>query len=1048
MMLSLLLAMALSGEAVADPPANTVTLCESAAGGIRTEVLRPAANGNGAAIVYVHGGNWYDDEGLKAQFGLTDPVSAGSRAELNQLAAHGYTVLVPHYRGSPRFQFPIHIIDLKCAVRALRARAAELRIDPDRLGVMGASAGGHLASLLGLAGPSAGWDTGPYPTVSSRPNAVAELSAPSDLTGPIPPLGIAIAKAVFGTAETGAPALQAASPTHYISSDAPPFLIVHGEDDPIVPPVLSRLLYDKLRAAGVPATLIMVRHAGHDLRPVNGAAETEPSAAELTRRLLEFFDSELLEPAGDGHHTARPAIDRDVLRSDLDTLAADDMQGRKPGTPGHDRARAFVLRRLQESGIQPVNGTFESPFTFTTRREPQLTQHGTNIVGLVRGTRRPDVSIVISAHYDHVGVVNGQVFNGADDNASGTAGLFALAKYFAEHPPAHTLVFAALDAEEQGLRGARAFLQSPPAPISSIVLNVNLDMMGRDTGNTLFAAGTAQNPFLKPLVERVAARAPITLRLGHDGPGAPKVEDWTRESDHYAFHERGIPFVYFGVEDEQQHHRPTDDAATITWPFYGNAVATVLDAVREFDAHAGDIAAQRIAPRPEQFSDAVKAFIRTDAPVIALTHARVIDGTGAPARANQTIVIREGNIAQLGEDGLVKPPADATVIDLSGKTVIPGLVMMHEHLYYPTGPGVYGQLGQSFIRLYLAGGVTTMRTGGNVNGFMDLKLKRLVDEGQQPGPAIDATAPYLNGPNSFLQMRALDGPDDARRQVEYWADMGATSFKAYMNITRAELAAAVEQAHKRGMKVTGHLCSVTYAEAADLGIDDLEHGFFAATDFVAGKQPDACPGQAKGQQAVAALDEKSPAFATLVKTLVDKHVALTSTLPVFETFTPGRPAPPGIDVLVPELKQQIEQLRERVAKNSQSVYGTLLPRAMALERAFARAGGLLLAGTDPTGGGGVIPGYSDQRELELLVEAGFTPLEAITIGTLNGARYLGRDARIGTIAAGKQADLVVIDGDPAANIADVRKVELVFKQGVAFDPAKLIASVTGKVGLW
>ena len=204
-----------------------------------------------------------------------------------------------------------------------------------------------------------------------------------------------------------------------------------------------------------------------------------------------------------------------------------------------------------------------------------------------------------------------------------------------------------------------------------------------------------------------------------------------------------------------------------------------------------------------QFSDQVRSFIKVDAPVVALTNARVIDGTGAPARAGQTLILQGGAIARIGDASRIKTPEGAAVIDLTGKTVMPGLVMVHEHLYYPNGPGVYGQLGQSFIRLYLAGGVTTMRTGGNVNGFMDLNLKRLIDAGQQPGPAIDATAPYLNGPNEFLQMRALAGADDARRQVAYWADMGATSFKAYMHITRADLGAAIQEAHKRGMKVTG-----------------------------------------------------------------------------------------------------------------------------------------------------------------------------------------------------------------------------------------------------
>jgi imidazolonepropionase-like amidohydrolase len=460
------------------------------------------------------------------------------------------------------------------------------------------------------------------------------------------------------------------------------------------------------------------------------------------------------------------------------------------------------------------------------------------------------------------------------------------------------------------------------------------------------------------------------------------------------------------------------------------------------------VAAATVAAQPPQFSNPVRGFIKTDAPVIALVNARVIDGTGAAAKHNQTVIIRAGNIAEIGDSARVKAPDGATTIDLTGKSIIPGLVMVHEHLYYPTGPGVYGQLGGSFIRLYLAGGVTTMRTGGNVNGFMDLKLKELIEKGQAAGPAIDATAPYLNGPNTFQQMRDMKDAGEARRHVAYWADMGATSFKAYMQISRDQLRAAVEEAHKRGLKVTGHLCSVTYAEAAEIGIDNLEHGFLASTDFVSGKAPDTCPGQQAGQRAIAALDENGEPFKALVKKLIDRKVTLTSTLTVFETFTPGRPPPPGLDVLLPELKQQFEAGYQRTAQSQTSIYTTLFPKALALERAFARAGGTLIAGTDPTGGGGVVPGYSNQRQLELLVEAGFTPLEAIRIGTLNGATYLGRADRVGSIAVGKQADLVVVDGDPSATISDVRKVQTVFKQGVGFDPAKLIASVSGKVGLW
>lgn len=465
-------------------------------------------------------------------------------------------------------------------------------------------------------------------------------------------------------------------------------------------------------------------------------------------------------------------------------------------------------------------------------------------------------------------------------------------------------------------------------------------------------------------------------------------------------------------------------------------------------AVAFGLAALAAAQSPPQFSDSVRAFVKVDAPIVALTNVRVIDGTGGPARENQSLVIRRGAIAELGDAARVKAPEGATVVDLTGKSVMPGIVMVHEHTYYPTGPGVYGQLGESFVRLYLAGGVTTMRTAGNANGVMDLELKRQIDEGRHPGPAMDATAPYLNGPDGLLQMHALKDAADARRQVRYWADMGATSFKAYMNITRDELGASIKEAHARGLKITGHLCSVTYTEAADLGIDNLEHGFFASTDFVTGKKPDTCPARVDVQRTIASLDENGAPFKALVRKLIDRHVALTSTLTVFETFTPGRPKPPGLDVLLPELRQNFEQAYQRTSQNTQSPYSTLLPKDMKLEYAFAKAGGLLIAGTDPTGGGGVVPGYSNQRQIELLVEEGFTPLEAIKIATLNGATYLGRQAKVGSIAVGRQADLVVIDGDPSKDISDVRKVDTVFKQGVGFDPAKLIASVSGKVGLW
>lgn len=455
------------------------------------------------------------------------------------------------------------------------------------------------------------------------------------------------------------------------------------------------------------------------------------------------------------------------------------------------------------------------------------------------------------------------------------------------------------------------------------------------------------------------------------------------------------------------------------------------------------------AQRPALSNAVRQQYVAVDTAVLALTHVRVIDGTGAPAKADQTVIVRDGRIASIGNASSAQIPAGAQVMDLTGKSLIPGLVMVHEHLYYPTGPGVYANLSESFSRLYLAGGVTTMRTGGNMNGFGEIDVKKSIDAGTRAGPFIDATAPYLEGPGlNLAQVHELTGPDDAKKLIEYWSGIGATSLKAYMHITREELKTSLDEGHRRGMKLTGHLCSVTYREAANLGIDNLEHGFFASTDFVPNKQPDVCPGQGVGQQAMNAVDPNGEPIKALMRDLIAKHVAITSTLTVFETYTPGRPIPPGLDVLDPILRDQFLSNKARTDRNPNSIYATLYPKMAKLEVDYLRMGGTLLVGTDPTGGGGVVAGFSNQRALELLVDAGLTPLEAIKVGTMNGATFLGRGALVGSIAAGKQADLVVVDGDPSTTIADMRKVSMVFKQGVGYDPAKLIASVKGRVGLF
>jgi imidazolonepropionase-like amidohydrolase len=440
-------------------------------------------------------------------------------------------------------------------------------------------------------------------------------------------------------------------------------------------------------------------------------------------------------------------------------------------------------------------------------------------------------------------------------------------------------------------------------------------------------------------------------------------------------------------------------------------------------------------------------------PVVALVHVRVIDGTGAPAKAGQTIVFENGVISAVGDTANTHPPAGARELDLSGHTVYPGLVGMHEHLFYPSGGGsmpVYHEQAFSAPRLYLASGITTMRTAGSLEPYTDINIKHMIETGSLAGPKMDVTGPYIEGPGSFsIQMPRVETPEQARRLVDYWVKEGATSFKAYMNISRDSLRAAIEEAHRHGLKITGHLCSVGFTEAAELGIDDLEHGLLTDTEFTPGKKPDICPAGGRSLSSIDALDVKGPEIEQLIRTLVSHHVAITSTLAVFEAFIPGRPPLEKrvFDTMSPQAATSYLLSKERATEHPRTDMPHAFEKEMEFEREFVRNGGLLIAGCDPTGNGGALPGFGDQRNLELLVEAGFTPEEAIRIYTLNGAEYLGQANRIGSIAVGKAADLVVVEGDPSAHMADVERVQYVFKDGVGYDSAKLIESVRGLVGI-
>ena len=461
------------------------------------------------------------------------------------------------------------------------------------------------------------------------------------------------------------------------------------------------------------------------------------------------------------------------------------------------------------------------------------------------------------------------------------------------------------------------------------------------------------------------------------------------------------------------------------------------------------LAVQAFAQAPQSPTD-TERYTLFHAPVTLLRNAQLYDGTGSAPREHMSVLIRDGRIASVAPDAELKAPAGALVKDLAGGALMPGFVLLHEHLFYPTERGSYGAFFQSFPLLYLAGGVTTMRTAGSMSPYADLNTWKDIRDGKAPGPDLDVTAPFLNGIQAFVaQVPRLASADDAVRQVGYWADVGATSYKGYMHLTREQLDAIVKAAHERKAKVTAHLCAVTYAEATAMGIDNLEHGFFAASDFVDGKQPDACPSGDAVPKSLDALAVDDPRMAALQRQMIERKVALTSTLTIFETFSFGRPMAPAaaLDLLMPQLREQYVLRYTAIQRGGTNPHGRILPKNMIWEKRFHDAGGLLVAGTDPTGYGGVIPGYSSLRQFELLREAGFDATTTVKVMTANGATYLGRSADIGRVAPGLRADLVAFAAPLDAAKSALPEVAWTMKGGRAWDRAKILNAWKGQVGL-
>jgi len=465
-----------------------------------------------------------------------------------------------------------------------------------------------------------------------------------------------------------------------------------------------------------------------------------------------------------------------------------------------------------------------------------------------------------------------------------------------------------------------------------------------------------------------------------------------------------------------------------------------------------------VASVAAQQPGAAPNFIRENAPIIVLTHVELIDGTSSAPQSDQAVIIDHGKIAAIGVTGSVTVPSGAKLIDATGKTVIPGIVGMHEHIFYPAsgdGPLTAVEQFYSFPPLYLASGVTTARTTGSMDPYGDLAVKARVDSGKMLGPKFYLSTPYLQGAPSLIpQMYELRDAEDARAFVRYWHSVGFTSVKAYVDVTPDELRAGIDEAHKLNMKVTGHLCSVGYNEAAEMGIDNLEHGPFGAPDgeLYSKRQPGLCGPDyfAELQDIVMNVEPDSPQLQQTIQNLVSHHVAITSTLAVLEGGLRPSMDRNGLMtrtrmLLVPEAWSKVMTGRAN-REAMDSFFQTLLQKEMKFEREFVAAGGLLMAGCDPTGDGHTLAGLGDQRNIELLAESGFTPAEAIHIATQNGAAFLGEAERIGTVAAGKQADLVLLDGDLAKDITTIERPEVVFKAGVGYDSGAIYQSLRGKVG--
>ena len=436
-------------------------------------------------------------------------------------------------------------------------------------------------------------------------------------------------------------------------------------------------------------------------------------------------------------------------------------------------------------------------------------------------------------------------------------------------------------------------------------------------------------------------------------------------------------------------------------------------------------------------SDYTKSFVSIDTPRIALVNAKVIDGTGHAAQTAQTILVRNGIIEDVQNTNSLQIAADFYQIDLKGKTVIPGIIGMHNHMRIPRSA-----LLSTSPKLYLASGVTTIQTCGTGNPYEEIAIAKSINKGEQAGPEIINSAPYFTGPEGKSHFIRFTNETMIRDTIRYWARKGVKWLKVYRNTRPSDLQVIVDEAHKNNLKVTGHLCATSYTEAANIGIDAIEHGFIHNYGHATDREVGVCSGNTDFRTNLA-ID--SEAIKKVQQRLIKNGVALGSTLAIFEAQANMQADVRDLEVMAPFHQEAYRQGNIRYREKGEDWYfkKEWLTKAMAYELQFFRQGGLLVAGPDP--GLHNMPGFGDQKNYELFIEAGFKPEEAIQVMTSNGARLLER-SDIGTIEKGKVANLVILDGDLERHPGVIRKVETVFKNGVGFKSDKLIHSVKGNVG--